>query len=225
MKKLKLISFLLLLASVVAAQDKSRSAHSDAWIKTEDRIVIDFHNDLFLSNAPGMDVRQWSPGINAYYMTPYTFGASNFAFAWGAGFSSFNVHLNGNFTEVNNGTTSAVFTPFARGYQWDKHKISANYVEIPIEFRFMTRGRTPFKFSIGGSFGYLVNIHTKTIDDTGKWKFYDVPEINHLRYGLNSRMGFGRISAYGFYSLSPFLNAGRGPELFPIQLGLSFSIF
>lgn len=191
----------------------------------QDRLIVELHNDLFLETPPGMEVRPWSPGINAYVLNDYPIGESPISFAVGLGFSSFNVHLNGNFERDTLSSNEFVrFQPFAENYNWDKHKISANYLEIPLELRLRTRGGSPFKLSIGGKVGYLVNVHTKTIDDDGKRKFYDVPEINRWRYGLCAKLGVGRLSINGFYSLSTFLNEGAGTELIPITIGLSLAI-
>lgn len=229
-----LLALLLLMALEVSvyAQIKPRSKVEESRGMSEllappvsqDRFILELQSGVFLESLPGMEIRPWSPGLNAYIMYDYQLGKSPLSFAWGYGFSSFNIHLNGAFVEdtLNNGFVN--FQPFAPNYSWEKNKISVNFVEVPIEFRLRTRSAPMFKMSVGGKIGYAVNIHTKTIDDDGKRKFYQVPELNKFRYGLTARVGVGRISAYGFYSLSTFFKENRGVELTPIVVGLSFQL-
>lgn len=227
MRQILLIFFCLFSFHAFAQENASQSKPRTLLDPpaTQDRFIVELHNDMFLDAPDGMDIRLWSPGFNAYVMYDYTISESVLSFAWGYGFSSFNIHLNGNFTRDTTGVSEFVdFTPFEDSYSYDKHKISANFIELPIELRLRTRGSSPFKLSVGGKIGYLVNIHTKTIDGDGKRKFYQLPEINRLRYGLVGRIGVGRFSAFGFYALSTFLNEDRGVELTPITVGISIAL-
>lgn len=188
----------------------------------QDRFLLDFHNDLFLTLAPGMEIRPYSPGINASIMYDYPFGTSAISFAWGYGFSSFNIHHNGRFDRDVEEEGFVKFYPYPDGYEYAKNKLSANFVEIPIELRLRTKGNNKFKLYLGGKVGYLVNIHTKIIDEDGKRKYYQLPETSRLRYGATARIGMNRIALFGFYSFSPFLKENKGVELIPVTVGLTF---
>ena len=39
----------------------------------QDRFIVEFHNDGFLNLAPGMEIRPYSPGINAHIFYDYPF--------------------------------------------------------------------------------------------------------------------------------------------------------
>jgi hypothetical protein len=155
-------------------------------------------------------------------MYDYPFGNSPISFAWGYGFSSFNIHHNGEFDRdsLNNGFV--IFQAYSPGYSYKKNKLSANYLEVPIEFRVRTKGKNNFKLYLGAKAGYLVNIHTKVVDDDGKRKYYQVPETSRLRYGATVRLGMNQVALFGCYSFTPFLKENKGVELIPITLGLSF---
>lgn len=225
MKTLGLALLFSLSALLSFSQDKSSPRTLIDAPATQDRFIIELHNDMFLETPPGMDVRPWSPGINAYVMYDYAFTEESvLSFAWGYGFSSFNIHCNGQFQRDNTPEEYVRFIPFPENYSWDKNKFSANYLEIPVEFRLRTKHQSPFKISLGGKVGYLVNIHTKTIDEDGKRKFYQLPEINKLRYGATAKIGVGRWSLFGFYSVSPFLNEGEGVPLNAFTAGISIAL-
>lgn len=189
----------------------------------QDRFIVEFHNDGFLNLPPGMETRAYSPGINAYifYDFPFT-EKSIFSFAWGYGFSSFNVHHNGEFLEDSLKMTN--FVPFSDDYDYSKNKVSKNFLEIPVELRIRTRGLRQFKMAFGAKVGYVVSAHTKIIDDGGKRKAYQVPNLQKYRYGLTAKVGVGRFMLNGFYSLTPFLEEGQGPELIPFTLGFRINL-
>jgi hypothetical protein len=230
MKYALALLMLIYLSTTAVAQTQSKVEESRgmrALIEppvSQDRFIFELQTGMFLAPVAGMEIRPWSPGLNAYIMYDYQLGKSPISFAWGYGFSSFNIHINGRFIEDTLQTGFVNFQPFSDDYSWKKNKISVNFLEIPIEFRLRTRTQSIFKISLGGKFGYAVNIHTKTVDDEGKRKFYQVPELNRFRYGLTARIGVGRFSAYGFYSLSPFLKHNRGTELTPVAIGLTIQL-
>lgn len=187
----------------------------------QDRFIIELHNDAFLQTADSMEIQLYSPGFDAHIMYDYPFSErSIFSFAWGYGFSSFNIHHNGSF-EADESTGDTFFRPLPENYSYRKNKVSVNFVEVPIEFRLRTRGLKQFKMAFGAKVGYVVNVHTKIVDDGGKRKYYQLPNLLRYRYGLSAKIGVGRFNLSGFYSLSPFLEEGRGPELVPFSLGLS----
>lgn len=189
----------------------------------QDRFIFDFQTANFLVAPDSLSVKGYSPGVNAFIMYDYPFSEKSiFSFAWGYGFSSFNIHHNGTFVEDSLENTQ--FIPFESSVEYKKNKLSINYVEIPLELRIRTRGLRQFKLTVGGKIGYAVNIHTKIKNEDGKFKAYQVPNLDRLRYGLHGAIGAGRVMLYGFYGLSELFNEGKGPEMVPITLGLRFNL-
>ncbi|NNE55685.1 MAG: PorT family protein [Flavobacteriales bacterium] len=189
----------------------------------QDRFLVTFNNDFWLNTPSDVSLRPYSPGISAFIMYDYPFGKSPISFAWGYGFSSHNVHHDGYFAQDS--TVSGSFTallPHSDGYTFKKNKLSSNYVEIPLELRLRTKGENQFKLYLGGKVGYAVNVHSKTIDDDGKRKFYGVENMMPLRYGVSGTIGYNGIALSGFYSLSPMFEEGKGIDLIPISIGLTF---
>lgn len=208
---------------------------------TQDRFVVMFTNDTWLDTPDGVELRAYSPGFSAYIMTDYDLGQSAFSFAWGYGFSSHNVHSNGEFVTDTVGTNVfSNFETFDPGYSFQKNKLSCNYLEIPVEFRIRTGKRKEretwefqaeresigprFNMAVGARIGYAINVHTKTIDDHGKRKFYGVEQLQPLRYGLTARVGFGSLAVCGFYSLTSIIQEGKGTEMIPVSVGVAWLI-
>ena len=221
MRKLLFIGLFMGTLSALAQQTEGTSP----YMKPQDRLVIDVTNLMLLEPAPGLSLRGWSPGFGAAVMHPVRLGKSFFWLAAGYGVRSMNYHMNGNFAEFETPSgTRSQFIAFDPGYTYEKHKWAITYAEIPFEFRYRNDRPNGFKFGIGGSIGYLINSHSKTIDDAGKKKFYALKGIETLNYALTARIGFGRYSAFVHYQLSRFIRNGDFPQMTPVSYGISIQL-
>jgi hypothetical protein len=69
--------------------------------------------------------------------------------------------------------------------------------------------------------------HTKVVyhdDGKQKDKNRDDFNLNVLKYGVTARAGYEMIQVYGTCWLSPMFEQGRGPELYPFEVGLALTI-
>jgi hypothetical protein len=172
--------------------------------------------------------------VNIYYHHPIRIAKSKFSFNPGIGLSLERWKFKDGATPIDtveldsypNGPESAdqieqynLLSP-TRIYPQlaDKSMLVANYVEMPIEFRFDTKpedlGRS-FNFALGGRIGYLYDAFTKVkYNDKGetvKVKYKHNHGLNPLRYGVYTRMGIGNISLFGFLNLSDLFEENKGP--------------
>lgn len=228
--KLALKSILLLvltfsLSSIALAQTK------DSLVETKtkkiadpkDHIVADFSFDSFRNWPDGITQKPYSLGGNAYLMWDYPFGYGPFSIGIGAGFSTHDVHTNGQITYSIDGSYTS-FEPITVKYS--TNKFSMNYMEVPIELRLRTRGEKSFKMTIGGKIGYAYNVHTKYADPDGKIKVYRIKNIEPLRYGVTFRIGYNRFCLQGFYALSEIFKKGRGePGMIPFSFGVGMYFY
>jgi hypothetical protein len=207
--------------------ESERPPVEKVYDRSEDKIVLEITNDMWLNLPEGVDLRPFSPGVKVYLFSDYTFGNSDVSFAWGLGVSVDNVHSNAVFIqeETEEGTVGdQTLTPFQEGYEYDKNKFVTTFIEVPLELRYIKTGRNPFKLAAGFRVGYMVSNHQKIIDTEGKRKFYDFDDMNRLRYGVSARLGVGMVQLTGFYSLVPLIEEGNGTEdLTAVSLGLSFT--
>ncbi len=111
-----------------------------------------------------------------------------------------------------------------------KSKLSANYVDIPLELRFASgpNYKKAFKIAVGGKFGVLFSGNSKIkYDQDGSAvirKFSD-QSLNRIRYGLTGRVAYGHFGVFAYYSLSSVFKAKYGPELNPFIFGVTISSF
>lgn len=209
----------------VAQHDTGVSRTEKVVDRWDDKILIELTHDTWLGAPNGVEYVIPSVGFKGYFFTDYTFGdESNFSFAWGFGVSADNVKSNAEFRqeEFPDGTTGdQELVPIERAY--DNNKFVTTYLELPIEFRFITKGKHPFRMAVGARAGYLLQDHQKIEDTEGKAKFYNFEHINRWRYGVSARMGYSYVQLTGFYSLVPLIEDGKGTELTAISIGLAFT--
>lgn len=196
--------------------------------RKQDHLVLEFTNDMWLDAPDDVEFRTPSVGFKGYFFVDHNFGSGIFSFAWGMGISSDNVHSNAIPTREIDGDGSPgkqIITAYPDSYDYDKNKFVTTYLELPLELRVITRGRSPFKMAVGFRLGYLLGDHQKIIDGDGKRKYYDFAHITEWRYGVSARIGVGKFAFTGFYSLTPLIEEGKGTQAIPISVGISFVPF
>lgn len=187
-----------------------------------DQITLDFNSDNLWKPPSYLKINpKASRGFNAHIS--YSFILFKYLnFSPGLGVSSFNLSTNIMKWEVDSTNNYNIFLHDSVNYL--KNKLSANYVEIPLEFRLHSNPNKKgqqFTWTIGFKAGYLFKSFTKIRYDNVKRKDYMINGLNPLRYGVVSRIGFGRIYITAFYSLSTLFKKDFGPQLTPFSVGIS----
>jgi hypothetical protein len=107
-----------------------------------------------------------------------------------------------------------------------KSKLHVNYLTVPLilEVKTPLRMGSSHLYIAGGAIGGLyLGAHTKYKYDNGnKDKYKSNYHINQLKYDLTARLGFGDFCVFANYSMTPLFKDGKGPELHPLMIGISF---
>lgn len=114
-----------------------------------------------------------------------------------------------------------------------KSLLTPTYIELPVEFRFVTStGRETFRFIVGFKAGVLTAAHTKikygTGDNVRTEKLQDDFFLNRFRYGIYSRIGYKSIHLFTYYSLSDLFQKNKlvpNQAITPMMFGLSFLMY
>src|SRR5690554_1165517 len=229
MKRLILLAgfFLLAITAVVAQNEDDEKVIVRVYDRYDDKLVFEITNDMWLDMPAGVKLRGFSPGFKGYFYTDYTFGRESIiSFAWGFEISADNVHSNAVLVQEefpNGDLGDQTLTPFPEEYEYEKNKFVTTYLELPIELRVITKGRSPFKFAAGFRLGYLLSDHQKIIDTDGKRKIYDFNDVTTWRYGVSARIGVGKVQVSGFYSLVPLVEGSD--NTIPFSIGISLTPF
>jgi hypothetical protein len=236
----------LIFATNLAAQDKEDQGNKNKNGKLEqgDRIVVDLFTDLWqkLPSSSQMSTTWFNRGINVYGMRDLPLGKTNFSIGLGAGISCHNLYSDGIIArEVDTNLTYTGKMVFQKipsksvtgtDVSYKVNKLTVVYVDIPVEFRFRTKN-SQFKFAVGAKGGMMLGSHSKysgddfsnPIDPTIniKEKQNGIPNIMGYHYGALARVGWKYVSLSAFYSLTPLFKKDKGPEMYPISVGITIT--
>lgn len=153
-----------------------------------------------------------------------------FGVVTGLGFSFNDYAFNDPITLRNEGTPPITFPERlvlnADGNGIKKSKLHINYITAPL----MLELKTPLR--MGSSRMYLAGgvIGSLYLGSHTKYKYYKGDKersksgfnINQWKYELTGRIGFGDFCIFANYSMTSLFKNGRGPEVYPLLIGVSF---
>lgn len=226
MKRVVLLSFLAA-AILFSATGYSQVVNE----KTKKRISIGFGlaTDIMMDVPSGIKMRAINHGATVFGTYNIPFGKSNFSFAIGVGLTSHNIY--GNFI-VNSTPDSTTLFKIPDSVDYKRSKIVLAYGEVPLEFRYKTKSKVTiglgFKAGIllGSSSKYVGNgpiVTTNyTLNATGKQraKFWGIENLEQFTYGPTVRVGYKWINVFSYYMISNLFVKDKGPDMYPISVGL-----
>lgn len=228
MKRLLLIIGCVFIATQLMAQPEEEEIPGG-----KDRLVMEINWNGWLDAPDSIKTKWFSRGINFYVMFDMPLGNSRFSVAPGAGLGIDNVYHEGMFVATD--TMGTQFLPIPDSINFKKNKLNTVYLDIPLELRFRTKPNEKnksFKIAVGVKGGLLLANKVKYVGEGTtfglpqqevKYKQFKVPNIDNLRYGLTFRVGYGPINAQVFYGLSTLFETGLGPQMAPLNIGVSFN--
>lgn len=103
-----------------------------------------------------------------------------------------------------------------------KNKLKTTFIEVPLMLT-ITPGKDDSYFISGGMYaGVLVGSKQKIKSSDGDvTKIRDDFNLNKIRYGIEGRLGLGPVSFFAQYSLVDLFEDNQGPELTPINFGIT----
>mgnify|MGYP001217525041 CR=1 FL=1 len=121
---------------------------------------------------------------------------------------------------------------FDSTYNFSRNRLNVAYLNVPLFLEFNTNNNNAdrsFHIAVGGQFGY--NIFKNKVKqkyefegETYKRKVKDDFNVNPFKYDLIARIGYGKFTMFGTYSLSTLFESGKGPVVYPFTAGISLNL-
>jgi len=154
----------------------------------------------------------------------------HFGIATGLGleFNDYKFEGNNNITKDEDG---AIIPSYPEdGIQYEKSKLSTTYLTLPLmlEAQIPVSSRRTLNLAAGAIGGVKIGSHNKVVYyDGGKQKVKEKDDfsLSVLRYGPTVRLGYESLQVYATYYMNGLFIENKGPELYPFQVGLAFTIF
>jgi hypothetical protein len=145
----------------------------------------------------------------------------------GINFNKYRFDGNNSIVKDENGVIGPLYPP--AGITYSKSKLATTYATLPV----ILEGQIPVSGShrtinIGAGVVGAVKLgsHTKVVYYTGgkeKNKDKDDFSLNTLRWGTTARIGYECFQIYSTYYFTTMFEKGKGPELYPFEIGMAFT--
>ncbi len=161
----------------------------------------------------------------------FRLGHSNIWFFTGLGvtWNNYRFDKNVNLSSATSTITGSFDTTSTRTYV--KSKLTSSYLTVPLMFEAFTskKSKNAFHLGVGAMLGYKIGSHTKTryaeAGSTEKPRQYDDFYLNPFRYGARVAIGYKKFNVYADYYASTLFRDKKGPELYPVAIGVSLAAF
>ncbi len=192
---------------------------------------LDVFTDFWQNIPKTLDPQTINAGVNVFGSYNYMFGTSNVSFSPGLGIGTHNLYSS-SFLKANSTYTNFVLiNDSIAGLPYKKSKLTVTYLDIPLELRY--KSKSEFRVAIGFKFGFLLQAHTKYkgndyVEGTNDRVIYKKAKIQNMeknRYGFTFRIGYKWLNLWGYYQLSTLFATNKGPDMYPISLGLTIIPF
>ena len=163
-----------------------------------------------------------------FFQQSFNLIGEKFGLVTGMGIQWYNYRFQDNIVITPDSNTIYGYADTASGRAYQKSKLTASYLVIPILFEFQTNshhGSSSFHISAGVIGGVRLGSHSKqvfTFNGSGKNKpkIYDSFYLQPFRLDATARIGWGPVNIYANYSIIEMFRKDRGPELYPFTIGL-----
>nr|WP_319400816.1 WG repeat-containing protein [uncultured Carboxylicivirga sp.] len=178
---------------------------------------------LDLNNAQsytiGLNFLQWSIGLQR---------RGNIGLVTGLGVEHTRYRLSGPYILSKDANGNTWYTKSDRNIK--SNRFTTTYINAPLllEVQIPTNHYSPIYLSGGAIGGFRLNSFSRVKyndnDGPAKEKKNSDFNIRDWRYGVMVRIGYRAINLYGTYYLSSMFDDNKGPEIYPVSVGLSIPI-
>lgn len=199
------------------------------------------HKDFFfydasyislLNTGGGVEQYGFSNGHNLTFMKEVLFGQSTTGFGYGIGYSSKNYFTN-TLIQTNPANGDENYTVLDIDSAGARNKFNQKFIDLALEFRFRSKQKDNgrfFRFYVGARGGVRFAGYAEYDNNNLDVQYRDIDEFNRFHGNAYVRIGYGFVSLYGSYGLTPIFTGGTTNTGFnmedvrPLSIGVSLSI-
>lgn len=194
-----------------------------------DRLVMDIFHSFWMGMPSQVDYMKFDPGFNISAMWDFQIKKKPLSFGLGVGVTYHTQYSNA-LLLYDKANDIMKYNILPSSVKYNLLKMNYLSVNIPLEFRY--RHECGFKFSVGARVGLVAEVSQKykgqdytTASDTMMVK--NLRMEHKLKYNVDvyTRIGWKFVDVYYSFQATPLFEAGKGPKIYPMSVGISLSIF
>lgn len=237
MKKITALSVGILLISAAYAQPDARTS-KELVTRAGDHFMVQVAHNIWQGAPDSLtaDLSGLNRSANAYFMLNKPFKSNpKFSIGIGVGMGTANMYFKDRTFDLDANLPLLPNRSAETLVHYKKYKMTTAFAEAPLELRFSSQPSTPnksVKAALGVKVGTLLAAYTKgknRVDGSGKSLSSAIEKVKSKSYfqstrvSATARVGYGLISLFGTYSLTPLFKDGTAPDIKPMQIGLTIS--
>lgn len=207
-------------------------AKVDLGKRPSDHLMLQFGYSGWAPRPDSVRTTGFSRTFNAQFLFDFPFKADpRFSVGLGLGVGTDNIYLETTTVDLKGRTEVAFRRDTVNRYK--RYKLTSVHMEVPLELRYASRPANmnkSFKAAVGLRMGLPWTMYSKAkvdrdVSGNGGYvlKEKDTKFMNGLRAMATLRVGYGNVSLFGTYSLTPVFKEGLGPKLNTWTGGLCLS--
>lgn len=195
----------------------------------EDQFYFSFTYNILTNTPKEISQNKFSAGLSIGFLRDFPINEKRtVAIAAGFGYALHNYNYN---LIVNDEGVIPEYDIISDSTYYEKNKLSLNYLDLPIEFRWRTSTMKSHKFwrvYTGVKLSYLFYSRAKFVGDGGKILVKNTDDLNKFRYGVYVAAGYNTWNLNVYYGLNPIFKRGSvngsSLDMSTVNIGLMFYI-
>jgi len=228
MKKVLIVAILLINVVMVYSQDKKDDMFSNKINKRGDMLIVDLYDDIWMNVPDSVNNRIINQGVSVSVTYNFPLGHSPFSLAAGLGIKAHNFYSN---SILKTDSVMSYFTAIPGKKDYKINKISVTYIQLPVEIRFKSKSK--IRAALGVNLGFKIDGHTKYkgtdyifgTSDQIKIKQKNTPNLANWNIAVTARVGYRWVNLFASYSITKTFSENKGPDIYPISVGISIIPF
>jgi len=204
----------------------------DLGKRPSDHLMLQFGYSGWAPRPDSILTTGFSRTFNAQFLFDFPFKADpRFSVGLGVGVGTDNIYLDRTTVDLKGRTQVAFRRDTVSRYK--RYKLTSVHMEVPLELRYASKPANmnkSFKAAVGLRMGLPWTMYSKAkvdrdVNGNGGYvlKEKDTKFMNGLRALATLRVGYGNVSLFGTYSLTPVFKEGLGPQVNTWTGGLCLS--
>jgi len=238
MRKIIIAAIIVCLVNLAFGQDSTirRVLPSKKEAPSNDHFLIQLGYLNWSGQPDSIRTKGFPRSLNFYLMLNFPFRTDpHWSVALGPGIASDHMVFDKMTLGIKDPTPSIRFNDVSDTAHFKRYKLVTAYLEVPVELRYRfnpDNDKKSVKIAIGAKVGTLINAHTKGVNlqnsSNQSINDYTVKEaskrfFNRQRLSVMGRVGYGPLSLFASYSVTPVFKEGLGPAVRPLTVGLTLS--
>lgn len=207
------------ISMLTTVDNKLRIASEEDTTQMNNFLELNYSKSLFFSlNLLEQNIRLYKNYLNV---------VTGLGFEWNSYNFKKNITLDPDAPYISASNTAIM----PDSIKFSKNKLKAAYIKAPLLLELNTNSENPdksFHFAGGVEFAYKIGSRTKQVYKLNGYEFNskrkDEYHLADLKYSAVVRVGYGDYCMlFANYGLSQLFEKDKGPDVYPLTAGISFS--